>query len=143
MRIIVKIISIFLLILFIQFIFADEHNNGPRRYRYYNSDGSLDWDTFYARWDEVPNSYYIYLKFIQYDHNNANPRLDKEVGSIMSSNEITFTYSAGRYKLLIKFSPLNYSNADVATLNYTRIGQKRNNYGEAIEQWNFMLNHME
>ena len=142
MRIIVKIISILLSILFVQYIFADEHNNVPGWYRYYNSDGSLDWDTFYARWDEAPDSYYIYLKLIQFNH-NVNPRLDKEIGSIMSSNEITFTYSAGRYGLLIKFSPLNYSNADVATLKYIRIGRKSSNYGEAIRQWNFMLNNVE
>jgi hypothetical protein len=102
----------------------------------------LDWNTFYARWDEVPDSYYIYLKLVQYNY-NVNLRLDKQVGSIMSSNDITFTYSAGRYGLLIIFSPLNHSNADVATLHYIRIGQKRNNYGEAIRQWNFMLNNME
>ena len=140
-----KKIILTVLILFVQFIFAAEHNQGNGMYKYYNSNGSLDWDTFYARWDEVPDSYYIYLWSIRWNSDIGTPMLWKDVSSTlpMFRNNIVFICEGRRSKLQIIFSPNNYSNAEIAALNYIRIGLKRNNYGVAIEQWNFMLNHVE
>jgi len=139
---------IFLCLLFSlinEIIFAEEHNVGNGWYKYYNSNGSLDWDTFYSKWDEVPGSYYIYMESYTYDH-SVNSMLFKTVGGLEAMfdekrrNDVHFTLEKGRSRLVLIFSPWNYANAKEN--DWIPLGQKLYNYNEAIERWNFMMSNM-
>jgi len=126
-------------------LFADEHIEEAGYYTYYNSNGSLDWDLFYDKWDEIPDSYFIYLNTRRLGR-ETTPTLWKTVGGLdgmldpIRRNDVTFTYEKGYISLEIIFSPWNYGNSTDA--GWITIGQKRHRYDEAIQQWNFMLNNM-
>jgi hypothetical protein len=126
-------------------VFGFEESLGYGYYRYINRDGSLDWETFYAKWDEVPDSYFIYLVYATFpEEDSSRNNLIKVVGGIYGvldptmRNDIRFTVEQPRSKLEIVFSPFNYTN----DFSWIRVGQKRYNYREAIERWNFMLDNM-
>lgn len=127
-------------------LFALEHNDGYGFYTYYNSDGSLDFDTFYAKWDDVPDSYYIYLNY--FTHRPFEEQsLYKTVGGVeaifdeIRKNDISFHYERINSSLVIIFSPWNYTNAKDD--GWIPLGVKRYNYSESIKRWNFMLNNMQ
>jgi len=145
-RIIFICLLIFLLLSLIdEILFAEEHNVGNGWYEYYNSNGSLDFDTFYAKWDEVPGSYYIYMESYTYDH-SVKSMLYKTVGGLEAMfdekrrNDVRFTLEKGKSRLVLIFSPWNYANAKEN--DWIPLGQKRFNYNEAIERWNFMMGNM-
>jgi hypothetical protein len=122
-----------------------EHNEGNGYFKYYDTEGKLAWKTFYARWHEVPDSYFIYLSFDDNLLSEAKPALWKIVGGFegaldeVRKNDINFSYENGKKRLNIKFSPWNYTNAKDS--NMIPLGSKKYNYKEAIERWNFMLNN--
>jgi hypothetical protein len=117
-----------------------EHNRGNGFYRYYKPDGSLAWDTFYARWDDIPDSYYIYINFKTFS---------REVETLLARNPglfneyICFSYQKGRNGVDIIFSPRSFSREDVLYYGWFSFGQKRRNYRNAIETWNYIISNME
>jgi len=129
-----------------------EHHEGYGYYKYYYSDGSLAWDLFYTRMKEVPESYYIYYFYERHDL-KITPMLWRTIGNplfSLDSNDIEFQYTDGNSNLELIFSPNIYSNTilqnNIKTVNSnTRLlplGQKKSNFKEAIERWNFMLGNM-
>ena len=143
----VSLLIILILSIVCGFIFGDEVSLGYGMYGYVNSDGTLDWDTFYAEWEEIPDSYFIYLEYFIYDKENpSNNYLTKAINGgvfgILDStrvNDIIFTRERPKSKLMITFSPFNFTN----DYSWIRLGQKRYSYKDAIERWNFMLRNMQ
>jgi len=139
------IFSVFLI--FEYNLFGDEINLGHGYYKYINKDGSLDWDTFYNQWDRVPSDYFIYIKYSLFrDVDPSRNGLWKTTGGGIyglfdptRKNDIIFARELPRSKLIITFSPFYYTN----DYPWIRLGQKRNNYNEAIERWNYMLGNMQ
>jgi hypothetical protein len=129
-------------------LFGDEVKLGRGYYKYVNNDGSLDWDTFYNQWDQVPSSYFIYINYSAFkDVDPSRNSLWKAVGGGIyglldptRKNDIIFTLECPGSKLEIIFSPFYYINEDST---WIRVGEKRNNYNEAIERWNYMLRNMQ
>jgi len=154
-----SIFVIFGVLLICSILFAERVKSEYADYEYKNRDGTLDWKTFYDEWDTVPNSYYMYLNvYSSSKRHGVEPykMLAKEIGDMLSNafgdhtqdNDIhfilrewlsetshhTYTY----YNVEIIFSPWNYQ--DAKKRDWIPLGQKRNNYNDAIERWNFTIN---
>ena len=80
MKKIVALMIIPILAIFCGILFGDEVSLGYGMYSYVNSDGTLDWDTFYAEWDKIPDSYFIYLQYVIYNREDpSNNYLTKAI----------------------------------------------------------------
>jgi len=150
-----KIIITFFAIFLGVSLFAEKVPSKYADFEYVNQNGSLDWETFYSEWDTVPNSYYMYF-FIwtSNEEHGIEPHkmLSKNVGWGMfsslvgpeySKNDIYYTFQVWSrkdfyYSIVLIFSPWNYQ--DVKNVGIIPLGQKRYNYNDAIERWNFTIN---
>lgn len=145
----IVIFVISFVIIFSEVIFAEEIDLGTGSYFIYvHANGAWDWDTFYAKWDDVPNSYFIYLNY--FTHSDfPEESLVKIVGGLEAlfdktgarNNDIKFVVERRYSSLEIIFSPWNYTNA--SNNGWIPIGQKRYNYRDAKERWNYMLQNMQ
>jgi hypothetical protein len=136
------IISAFLF-LSIQSVFSERIQTSNSFFIYKNSDGSFDWDTFYAEWDKIPDSYYIYMLVVRRQYKlRDKPSLFKSLGNHWNSGyseklDVNFGVDHDWVNIEIIFSPNNYGNAGGRIVPFR---QKRNNYNKAIENWNYIIN---
>jgi len=148
-----KSIIIFFALFLVLSLFADKVPSNYEDFEYVNKDGSLDWATFYAEWDTIPDSYYMYLTvYTSHSLHGVEPHkmLAKSMGGIMSDiyafthdNDICYIYRVWArkdfyYDIELIFSPWNFQNTK--DIGWVPLGQKRYNYKDAIERWKFTIN---
>jgi hypothetical protein len=112
-----------------------EHNEGYGFFKYYNDDGSLAWNTFYSKWREVPDSYFIYFDYTD----SLESEADEMLWKVVEKDDVRYSYEKGYSRLRITFSPWNYT--DAKEIGWIPIGSKKYNFDDAISRWNFMLNN--
>jgi hypothetical protein len=127
-------------------LYADRIRNNQFSTIYKNANNSLDFTSFYEDMDNVPDDYFMYIKYQQNNSPASASSLMKfgpGIGAILNTDDdIQFVfYWQGLYtNLEAQFSPFNYTNA--ASAGWVPMGIKRNSYNRFEERWNYYINIM-
>jgi hypothetical protein len=107
-----------------------------------NRDNSLDWDTFYKRWEDIPDEYYVLIRK-EYFHEQADLAIFLKKQIFFGGIFYIYQYREGGYGYFIEIKAAR----DLKELqtayrnNYKVIGTKREKGNSIREYWDFMLEH--
>jgi hypothetical protein len=133
-----------LLVLAATAAFAERHRSGGENqydvsfFEYYNNDSTLDWETFYAEWDTIPDSYYMYFRAEKLNGLPDKKMLWMVLWPDLGLIEFSLEYPDG-YNLQLRFYRTKLNIFDVKSQGFSDLGTKGRNYNEAIKLWNAAL----
>ena len=135
-----KKILLFILFLTISFIlFSEKIEQSYGGYNYYNSNGSLDWDTFFKDWEKSKMVYkYVFLNY-RYAYNNPNSEPTNLYYYREKNNgDDCFSYYNSNTKIVIS---VIFSNVNRSEYSKHTLFNIKTEYNKFIQLWNHYMNN--